>query len=315
MRDAQHVPGSGPKGKTPLRRWVTGAVAAVSLSTLSLALIPVTATAADGAGATYVSLGDSYVSGPLIPNQSLDPLGCLRSSADYPADAAAALGLSLTDISCSGATTSNMYNPQNVTPGPANPPQLSVITSATQVVSLSIGGNDVGFVSILENCLAYTPSGPTPVGPTCQGYYDPNGNDQLGAAIAALEPVIAAIIQQIHTQAPSAKIFVVGYPDILPVKKGACWPSVPIQTSDGLYLNSKEVQLDGVLKTAATENKAIYVNTYNASEGHNACEPESKRWVEPLIPATSAAPVHPNAAGMAGEAKLLEAAMKRAGIS
>jgi hypothetical protein len=317
MRDAQHVPGGGPEGKAPLRRWVTCAVAAVSLSTLSLAVIPVTATAAGGAGgagATYVSLGDSYVSGPLIPNQSLDPLGCLRSSADYPADTAAALGLSLTDISCSGATTSNMNNPQNVTPGPPNPPQLSVVTSGTQVVSLSIGGNDIGFVSILENCLAYTPAGPTPVGQTCQSYYDPNGDDKLGASIEALEPVIAGIIQQIHTQAPSAKVFVVGYPDILP-KKGACWPSMPIQTSDALYLNSKEIQLDGVLKTAATENKAIFVNTYNASEGHNACEPESKRWIEPVIPASSAAPVHPNAAGMAGEAKLLEAAMKRAGIS
>lgn len=313
MRDALHVPERSRRAAALTGRWLPMVVLATAISATALVVLPGAGVAA-GTGATYVSLGDSYTSGPLIPDQSLDPLGCLRSSKDYPADTAAALGLALTDVSCSGATTSNMYNSQNVTPGPANPPQLSVITSSTQAVSLQIGGNDIGFVSILENCAALTPWGPTQVGQTCQSYYDPNGDDELGAQIAALEPTIAAIVQQIHVQAPSAKVFVVGYPAILPAS-GGCWPSMPIESSDVSYLNAKEQQLDGVLKTAATQNGAVYVDTYTPSEKHNACTAESTRWVEPLFPGSSAAPVHPNKAGMAAIAKLLEAAMKKAGIS
>src|SRR5262245_31053508 len=102
---------------------------------------PVTVGEVDAAGNGYVALGDSYTAGPLIPNQSLNPLGCLRSTNDYAAVAARALGLSLRDVSCSGATTSHMANPQNVTPGP-NPPQFDGLRSDTAVVTLGIGGND-----------------------------------------------------------------------------------------------------------------------------------------------------------------------------
>ncbi len=82
-------------------------------------------------GTNYVALGDSYTAGPLIPDQSLSPLGCLRSDHNYPSLIAPTLGLSgsFTDVSCSGAETNEMFNAQNVTPGPANPPQLSAITS------------------------------------------------------------------------------------------------------------------------------------------------------------------------------------------
>lgn len=281
-----------------------------------LVVVPVAAAAAGGASTsapeTYVALGDSYTAGPLIPNQETDPLGCLRSDHNYPTLAAAALGLSLTDMSCSGATTGDMTSSQGVTPGP-NPPQFSPITTATSVVSLSIGGNDIGFTSILENCAALTPWGPTKVGQSCQSYYDPNGDDQLGAQIKALEPKIASLVQQIHTLAPSAVVFVVGYPAILP-STGACWPSMPLETSDALYLRQKEIQLDGVLSTAAKKNGAVYVNTYGPSASHNACTSESHRWVEPLFPGSSAAPVHPNARGMAGMAGVLETAMTAAGV-
>lgn len=314
MRHPQHVPAKGPRRWGPLARRTPSAIAATALACLVLGVVP------GGAGATtggtppsYVALGDSYTAGPLIPNQEDDPLGCLRSDHNYPTLTAAAFGLGLTDMSCSGATTADMNSSQGVTPGP-NPPQFSAITPTTSVVSLSIGGNDIGFVSILENCAALTPWGPTKVGQTCQSYYDPNGDDELGASIKALEPTIASLLQQVHSLAPSAVVFVVGYPAILPAT-GACWPSMPLETSDALYLRSKEIQLDGVLKTAATKNGAVYVNTYTASASHNACTKESRRWVEPLFPGSSAAPVHPNARGMAGEAGLLETAMEAAGIS
>ena len=70
------------------------------------------AAAANASAATYTALGDSYAAGPLIPNQSLNPLGCLRSDHNYAHLTAAAKGLTLTDVSCSGATTNDMTESQ-----------------------------------------------------------------------------------------------------------------------------------------------------------------------------------------------------------
>jgi hypothetical protein len=311
MRHGQLEPGRGKRGRfSPLGR-VVEVLSGVGLAATVLAIVP--AATASATSETYVSLGDSYTAGPLIPTQ-VSPLGCLKSNRNYPSDTAAALGLTLTDVSCSGATTGDMYSSQNVTPGPANPPQLSLVTASTQVVSLSIGGNDIGFVNILENCAALTPWGPTRVGQNCKSYYDPNGQDSLLAAINALAPKVGAVIQAVHAQAPKAKVFVVGYPAILP-PTGGCWPSIPIENGDATYLRGTEVELDGMLKAQAVANHARYVNTYTPSIYHNACTPERTRWVEPLFPGTSAAPVHPNAVGEAAMAGILEAAMRSEGIT
>jgi lysophospholipase L1-like esterase len=283
-----------------------GAVATV----FSAALTTVPATGAAAASVSYVALGDSYTSGPKIPTQSSAAGGCDRSNHNYPSDVAAdtALGLTLTDVSCSGATTANILNTtEDVSPGPNNPYQLSAVTSGTAVVSLQVGGDDLGFTSIIENCVALTPWGPTKVGANCRNYYDPNGNNTLASAITALTQPIATILADIHHTAPNAKIFVVGYPDILP-QNGACWPSMPFETADAEYLNSIEQDLNTMLQTTAGANGATFVNTYTPSESHNACTPKSTRWVEPIVPASPADPVHPNANGEAAMAQELEQA-------
>jgi hypothetical protein len=100
---------------------------------------------------------------------------------------------------------------------------------------------------------------------------------------------------------------------VLP-SSGACWPLLPFESGDAQYLQAKEIELNQMLQTAAGANGATYVDTYTASESHSACAPESARWVEPLIPGCFCAPVHPNAAGEAGMAALLEAAMRARGV-
>ena len=86
---------------------------------------------------------------------------------------------------------------QSVTPGPANMPQLNAVNSGTMAVSLQIGGDNLGFTSIIENCAALTPWGPTKVGANCKNYYDPHGNDSLLAAINALAPTVGGVLAQI----------------------------------------------------------------------------------------------------------------------
>ncbi len=104
-----------------------------------------------GAAPAYVSLGDSYTAGPFIlPPAPGAPLDCLQSARDYPHLTAAALGLSLTDVSCSGATTENLTTTAQY---PDQPRQFNSLSSSTQVVSVGIGGNDKGlFLNTLITC-------------------------------------------------------------------------------------------------------------------------------------------------------------------
>ena len=74
-----------------------------------------------------------------------------------------------------------------------------------EVVTLGIGGNDIDFTGIVENCMAATPWGPTRVGTTCKAYYDPSGHDVIAAEIAALRPRIQATLAQIHARAPAGQ--------------------------------------------------------------------------------------------------------------
>ena len=258
--------------------------------------------AAGASAATYTALGDSYAAGPLIPNQSLNPLGCLRSDHNYAHLTASAKGLTLTDVSCSGATTNDMTETQNVEPGP-NPPQFNGLNAGTNVVSVTIGGNDIGFTEIIESCITYNPFS-TP----CKDKYDLGGHDQLAERIANTAPKVAAVLQGIHARSPNARVFVVNYPDILPSGSG-CWPTIPLSFGDVPYLHATEEHLNGMLATTAAANGATLVDWYTPSIGHDSCKGSGTRWVEPLIPGELAAPVHPNKAGMAGAAAALEAAI------
>jgi lysophospholipase L1-like esterase len=262
------------------------------------------ALAAQARAAGYVSLGDSYAAGPLIPNQSLSPLGCLRSDHNYAHLAAPSLGLTLVDPSCSGAKTNNMTESQSVEFG-TNPPQFNSLSASTTVVSVTIGGNDIGFSEVAQSCITLNPFS-TP----CKDKYDPGGKDQLAERIAAAAPKVAAVLQGIHSRSPAAKIYVVNYPAIFPETGFGCWPQMPIGFGDVPYLRSTEQGLNKMLATQAAANGATVVDWYKASIGHDACKSGSTRWVEPLVPGELAAPIHPNKAGMQGGATALIAAAK-----
>jgi hypothetical protein len=261
--------------------------------------------AAGASAANWAGLGDSYAAGPLIPNQQLSPLGCLRSDHNFAHLAAAALGRSLADASCSGAKTDDMTAPQDVTPG-QNPPQFNALTTDTQIATLQIGGNDIGFTSILENCATANP-----FAHPCRDKYVVNGHDTLADKIAATAPKVATVLQGIHARSPGARVFVVNYAAILPETGSGCWPQVPIAFSDVPYLRGVEKNLNAMLAQQAAANGARIVDDYTASIGRDACKSSSTRWVEPLVPANAAAPFHPNARGEAGIAAEVVSAVSR----
>jgi hypothetical protein len=288
-----------PSLRTSARRAVSFVVACLAATTAWTAA-PVPAASAQTPEPSYVALGDSFTAGPLIPLQTLDPLGCLRSDHNYPHLVAPATGMpAFRDVSCSGADTDDMFSAQNVTPGP-NPPQLDALDSETQIVTLGIGGNDIGFSEIIQSCVTLVPW-QTP----CQDRYAGGGTDELSARIAATAPRVAAVLDAIHDRSPEAQVLVVGYPAIVPDTGSGCWPVMPIGWSDVPYLRAKHKELNAMLAAQAASHDATYVDVYTPSVGHDACQPVLVRWVEPIVPTQPAAPVHPNALGMDGMSEVL----------
>lgn len=271
---------------------------------LGLCLIasPAAPVAADPPAALnhYIALGDSYTSGPGIPNQIPESLGCGRSDHNYPHLVAAALAVSqFTDVSCGSATTAHMTEAQPLPNGLNNRPQLEAVTSGVDLVSLGIGGNDIGFAEIIANCVARSLL--LPIGAPCQAHYSRQG-DELGARIEATAPKVAAVLAGIRERAPAARILVVGYPVILPADGPGCWPLMPIAVGDVAWLRTVQGRLNSMLARQAAAAGAIFVDTYTSSVGHDVCRLPGAKWVEGLVPTAPASPVHPNALGMANSA-------------
>jgi lysophospholipase L1-like esterase len=254
----------------------------------------------------YVALGDSYASAPLVPTQ-VDAT-CLRSNQNYPSLVAQSRSATLTDVSCSGATTDDMT--ASGTDGVA--PQLDALNRGTDLVTLTIGGNDIGFSTVLGTCAQLT-SG-DPAGTPCQTHFTGTGTDQITDAIAQTGPKVAQVLRGIHERAPYARVVVVGYPDLFPDDGVGCTSkTVPLAAGDFAWLRDKEKQLNAMLAREAWQGGAKYVNTYAPTVGHDLCKPTGERWIETFAPETPAAPVHPNATGESVMATAVEGVLARHG--
>jgi lysophospholipase L1-like esterase len=257
----------------------------------------VAGSAADTAPDSYVALGDSFTSGPGIPNQIPEAGACGRSDSNYPHLVADALAVAeFTDVSCGSATTEHMAQTQPLTDGP----QLDALSDDVDLVTLGIGGNDIGFGEIIVTCAVR--SLVLPITAPCRDHYNRSG-DELGTRIAATAPKVAAVLAAIRERAPAARILVVGYPVILPDSGPGCWPLVPIAVGDVAWLRTVEGRLNAMLADEAAKAGAGFVDTYTSSIGHDACRLPGQKWVEGFIPTAPASPVHPNALGMANTAE------------
>ncbi len=249
----------------------------------------------------YVSLGDSYTAAPLVLNQGGTPLGCLRSDHNYPSLVTRALAIaSLRDVSCSAAKTRHMTEPQGVGIG-TNPPQFDGLRPDTRLVTVGIGGNDVGLVGVAEKCATLGLTAPT--GSACRSFYASPSGDRTVANITDTAPKIAAMVQGIHERSPLARVAVVGYPDVLPRTGSGCYPLVPLSPDDIRYIDGLIVQTNAMLAEQATANGAEFVDTYADSVGHDVCTLPGTKWYEGLVPTALAYPLHPNALGMQSTAR------------
>jgi lysophospholipase L1-like esterase len=279
------------------------AVVALVVTSIAAAVVP--ASAAE----RYVGLGDSFAAGPLIPVQ-IRPFGCLKSNSNFAHMVQRAKRFrEFRDASCSGAETEDMTQTQNVSPGP-NPPQFDSLSADTVAVTVTIGGNDIGFSGIAEDCFSPTPTSGSP----CKDQYTAGGQDEISRRIAETAPKVDGVLDGILARSPLAKVYVVNYSALFPHTGPGCYPLMPVADGDVAYLRAKQEELNAMLAEQAAANGAHLVDVYAASVGHDACAPPIIRWVEPYVPANAAAPLHPNIVGMQAMSSLIQRAMAADGI-
>jgi lysophospholipase L1-like esterase len=263
----------------------TGRVAMITVFAVALSMMTGGAAAAADP-INYVALGDSYAAGPgILP---IDPnLACQRSERNYPNVAAAMLGAELNDVTCSGATVDDLTTNQS----PTIPPQLNALTPDTDLVSLTIGGNDVGLIQLALSCVNLLPE---PIGVSCARQNTAGGTDLVSERIAQVAPTIGAAIDAIKQRSPQAKVLLVGYGIYL--RPNGCYPITPLFRTDANYIQAKVNELVDATAAQAAAHGATFVDT--RVPGHDACSPPAQKWLEGFIPTSVATPLHPNANGM-----------------
>ncbi len=276
----------------------TRAVLAVALA-CSLLFVGSTAAWADdddhlGPGTHYVNMGDSFSAGSgVLPVATGASPACAQSARNWGHDLAGKYDFQLTDVSCGGAETKDYSHSQY--PGVA--PQLDALNEDTELVTMTIGGNDNSV--FLNTILACASAAVTTLG---QGSPCKNMNgDRFTRQIEnSTYPSLLAALRKVHTRAPNAKVAISGYVQILPKTRG-CFPLMPVASGDIAYVNDIQDTLNDAVRRAAKETGATFIDQSENSAGHDACQAPGVRWVEPPV-GTNYVPVHPNAAGERGMA-------------
>jgi len=239
-----------------------------------------------------VALGGSFAAGPMIPDPLPDQ-SCERSTHNYPHLVAADLGLELTDASCIGATTIDVATTQ-----------LETVTPDTDVITITIGGNDVDYRKSLLAC-----AGDGRDGKSCLEVGDVDAA-AVGVLLDQVENKLVTMLDTVTQAAPAAHVYLVAYQMILPDPAVPCPPDAPMNAADAPFLGQIGARLQSAFGAAATTAGVTFVDVYGPSHGHDACAPADQRWVEgEANPA--AAPYHPNAAGMRAAADLIVAESRK----
>lgn len=261
------------------------------------------------AGPNYVALGDSFSAGSGIAPTAAPtgiPGDCTRSAVNYPKLVAAALdATTFRDATCGAAVTADLAGRQLGLSGLALP-QYDALTPDTTLVTVGIGGNDIGLVQLGVSCVNPLPE---PQGVSCAAVQTAGGRDAVGARIESFAPTYGVVIEEIRARSPYAKIVLVGYPQ--GIRAGGCPGRQPAWAADATYLQAKIDQLNDAMEREAAEHGAAFVDLDASTTGHDVCAAAGESWMVGVVPTSTDAlvPLHPNAAGHRNTAEQVLAAL------
>jgi lysophospholipase L1-like esterase len=197
---------------------------------------------------------------------------------------------SFIDVSCSGATTADIADRAQQTSGGGVPPQIDAIAVDTDLVTITIGGNDIELASSASQCKRSSLSQPP-----CFTDFAASGADRFSVAIRKQVPVWEAMVDAVRRKAPLARIVLVGYGTY--VRPGGCFGEQPINPMDADYFQAKVGEINDQQQTVATKKKVDFFDPRPLSIGHDMCAAPDDRFFEGFVLTHLAAPLHPNAMG------------------
>ena len=249
------------------------------------------APAVKATGPEYVAIGDSFTAGGRIGTLQPGGSDCMRSGRNYPSLVAQDLGYSLRDVSCYGASTKDVLEGDS-----AAPAQMNALSDRTKVVTVGIGGNDLGIFSIMFfNCLRT--SQPNSPGAPCRQAFE----GQLAARLQQVGERVGAVLDEIAKRAPRASVLVINYLRLMPSDSPCA--ATPFAHRDVLWFAGVEERLSDAVKSAAEQRGLDVVDAHGLSENHHLCAGR-KAWVNGPRPRTlDGLLFHPNGAGERAVAK------------
>jgi hypothetical protein len=238
---------------------------------LVVAVVGAVVAAAGPAGTTtwnYVAMGDSYSSGVGTGSYSLDS-GCKRSAYAYPYLFTQKHTMGTFDfVACSGAKTSDLI---------AN--QLSHLSTSTNLVTMTIGGNDIGFANLIQQC---TVADCTKTLTTT-----------TATLSSTLGPALDIAFSDVRGAAPNAMVIVLGYPHVFSTV--GCFGTLGITSTEEKDANALADAMDGVLSSYATKYSFVYKSAILPWTGHAVCS--SSPWLNGLNLFNTGESYHPTRAG------------------
>jgi lysophospholipase L1-like esterase len=237
------------------------------------------APAASAMAQPYVALGDSYSSGVGTRVYYNDGTSCERSPDAYGPLISSARGYTLSFQACSGAKTTDV-----------NSNQLGTLSSSTNLVTITIGGNDAGFSTVILNCAAYYF--------TC--------DSAISSANSFIQNQLPGLLDttygDIRSHAPNAHVVVLGYPHLFTSDGKTCNFNALTSTHEKELNNTGDL-LDGVISARAAAHGFTYVDPRSAFLPHEVCS--SSEWLNGQSNPLSES-YHPNISGQAEFTTLIE---------
>ncbi|GAA2658758.1 MULTISPECIES: SGNH/GDSL hydrolase family protein [Actinosynnema] len=243
----------------------------VLLALLASTLLAAPANAAAG---KYVALGDSYTTGPGTRTYDNPNDPCRRGPLSYPRLwAAANPGTAFVEAACSGAETTEVL---------AN--QVPLLTPDTTLVSVQVGGNDIGFTDVLVTCIL-----------TLDDRDCVNRVEQAKqVANTTMSANLTRLYAAVRAAAPSAKVVVVGYPRLYTI--GGNCGIFGLSDTERASLNSAADTLATVISARAAEAGFTFLDARPVFNAHTLCSTGTK-WVTSLEWDKINESYHPNPAG------------------
>jgi lysophospholipase L1-like esterase len=249
----------------------------------------------------YVALGSSMAAGPGIrPSADGAPFRAGRSARNYPHLVAKKLGINLVDVTYSGATTANVVTDSQH----GAPPQVEALDGSEDLVTVTIGGNDVGYVPLLIAAGLPQVARSLPlIGGRLRELLDPTLRDRALVEVAESLKEVGRVLRK---RSPRAKVLFVDYLTLLP-PAGAAPPLSGVDVALGRRIADTLERLTG---EAAADTGCEWVRVAEASREHHAWSehPWTMKPTKFGLPLPGRpAPLHPNAEGMRAVADLVVA--------